>query len=245
MYPTLSSKLNGIDLVKMIPGILIQSIGFFCSVSSVKYGKVTITSMIKQTRVIVTFLLGIVFLKEGFTILQLLFSILLVILSILVGKKDKKEEREEDKKIEKALERKAILYSYGFVIFNGTSNFLNKLYVNEYQDPMYVVFNYAIIAIFGVLVYCFINKKWDMLDIRKIKNKKYFFLQSGLDSSSSIFNRFALLTGNVSIISILGTSSIAITLLASRIILKEKLQWKKYILIIGIFLCVLCLSILK
>lgn len=36
------------------------------------------------------------------------------------------------------------------------------------------------------------------------------------------YNRFALLEGNVSMISVISTSSIIITILASRLILKEK-----------------------
>ena len=69
-----------------------------------------------------------------------------------------------------------------------------------------------------------------------------FVLQSLLDVSSSIFNRFALLDGNVSIVSVISTSSIIITILASRLILREKISWKKYLIILGIFICVLILS---
>jgi len=66
-----------------------------------------------------------------------------------------------------------------------------------------------------------------------------------LDASSSIFNRFALLYGDVSVISIISTASIVITILASRFILKEKITWKKYLMILGIFICVLILAIIK
>ena len=55
----------------------------------------------------------------------------------------------------------------------------------------------------------------------KDNNKKYFILQSLLDVSSSIFNRFSLLDGNVSITSVINSSSIVITLIAARFILKE------------------------
>ena len=132
----------------------------------------------------------------------------------------------------------------GFVIFNGISNFINKIYVTEFQNPLYVVFNYAIVIIIGILVYCLITKQWNYIDIRKINSKKYFILQSLLDATSSIFDRFALVNGNVSTISVISTSSIVVTLLASRIILKEKITLKKYLMILGIFVCVLALAIL-
>ena len=239
--PGFITKLNINDIINMLPGVLMQSIGFYCMISATKYGKVAITSSISKAKVVVTFLLGIIVLKENCTLLQLFVSTILVILSIMISinKNDKKN------KIDKKLEQKAIMYSYGFVLFNGISNFLNKIYVTEYQNPMYVVFNYAVIIIIGLFIYCLFTKNWNYIDIRKINAKKFFILQSLLDSSSSIFNRFALLDGNVSIISVITTSSIVVTILASKFILKEKITWKKYLMILGIFICVLLLSIIK
>ena len=210
-------------------------------ISATKYGKVAITSSITKAKVVVTFLLGIIVLKENCTLLQLLVSTILVILSIMVAKNTADQKNQMDKK----LERKAILYSYGFVLFNGISNFLNKIYVTEYQNPMYVVFSYAVIIIIGLIIYCLFTKKWNYLDFRKIKAKKFFVLQALLDASSSIFDRIALLDGNVSIISVITTSSIVVTILSSRFILKEKISYKKYIMIFGIFICVFILALIK
>lgn len=239
--PQIIERLNFIDIIKMSPGIIIQSIGFYCSISAIKYGKVAITSSIQRAQVIVTFLLGILILKEKFTILQLIISGILVTLSIMIAK-DKKNDEE---KINEKAKQKAIMYSWGVVFFYGISDFINKIYITEFQSPLYVMFNYAIIIIIGIFAYCLITKKWNYIDIRKINSKGYFILQSLLDVSSSIFNRFALLDGNVSIVSVISTSSIIITILASRWILKEKISWKKYLMILGIFLCVLILTLIK
>lgn len=236
--PQIIERLNFIDIIKMSPGIIIQSIGFYCSISAIKYGKVAITSSIQRTQVIVTFLLGILILKEQFTILKLIISGILVTLSIMIAR-DKKNDEEE---INKKAKQKAIMYSWGVVLFYGISDFINKIYITEYQSPLYVMFNYAIIIVIGIFAYCLITKNWNYIDISKINNKGYFVLQSLLDVSSSIFNRFALLDGNVSIVSVISTSSIIITILASRLILKEKISWKKYLMILGIFMCVLVLS---
>lgn len=240
--PEFITKLNIIDIITMLPGIVMQSIGFYCMISATKYGKVAITSSIQKAKVVVTFLLGIIILKENCTILQLIVSSILVVLSIMVAKnKDTKVKKEVNKK----LEQKAIIYSYGFVVFNGISNFINKIYVAKYQSPLYVVFNYAVIIIIGIFAYCLVTKQWNYIDIRKVNSKRYFILQSLLDASSSIFDRFALLNGNVSVISIISTSSIVITILASRFILKEKISFKKYLMILGIFICVLILALIK
>ena len=236
--PQIIVKLKILDMIRMLPGILIQSIGFYCSISAIKYGKVAITSSIQRAQVIVTFLLGILILKERFTIIQLIVSGILVILSIIIAK-DKKNYKE---KINEKAKQKAIIYSWGVVLFYGISDFMDKIYITQFQSPLYVVFNYALIITIGILSYCLIAKKWDYIDIGKINSKKYFILQSILDVLSSIFNRFALLDGNVSIVSVISTSSIIITILASKWILKEKISWKKYLIIFGIFICVLILS---
>ena len=124
--PEFITNLNFVDIITMLPGIIMQSIGFYCMISATKYGKVAITSSIQKAKVVVTFLLGIIILKENCTILQLVVSSILVVLSIMVAKnKDNKAKKEVDKK----LEQKAIMYSYGFVVFNGISNFINKIYV--------------------------------------------------------------------------------------------------------------------
>lgn len=237
--PQFILNLNLVHILEMLPGLIMQSIGFYCAVSSIKYGKVAITSSIKKCNVVVIFLLGTIVLKEEYTILQVIISTILVILSIMIAKPKK-----DSTAISKQLEQKAILYAYGFVLCNGISKTLNKVYVTTFEDPLYVVFNYAIITIIGLLSYCILTKKWEYIDIRKINQKGYFLLQSLLDASSSIFNRFALVEGNISIISVIETSSIVITLLASRVILKEKITWKKYLMIFGVFICVLILALI-
>ncbi len=239
--PSFIIKFNLLDIVKMLPGVILQSIGFYCFIASTKYGKVAITTSIQKAKVVVTFLLGIIILKEDCTALQVVVSAILVILSILVAKGKEKNSTTIDKKSE----RKAILFSYGFLLFNGTSNFLNKIYVTHFENPLYVIFNYAVIIIIGVLIYCLITKNWNYIDIRKMNNKKYFIVQSLLDSSSSIFNRFSMLDGNISVISVIETSGIVVTILASRFILKEKVTWKKYIMIAGIVVCTTVLAVIK
>lgn len=95
------------------------------------------------------------------------------------------------------------------------------------------------------MIYCLITKQWNYIDIRRLNTKKFFILQSLLDAASSIFDKISLLDGNVSVISVISTSSIAITIMASRFILKEKITLKKYLMILGIFICVLILALIK
>lgn len=67
--PEFITRINVIDMVNMLPGIIMQSMGFYCMISATKYGKVAITSSITKARAVVTFLLGIIILKENCTLL--------------------------------------------------------------------------------------------------------------------------------------------------------------------------------
>ena len=46
--PGFITKLNIADMINILPGILMQSIGFYCMISATKYGKVAITSSISK-----------------------------------------------------------------------------------------------------------------------------------------------------------------------------------------------------
>ena len=140
---------------------------------------------------------------------------------------------------------KGIIAAYGFVLFNGISGFLNKLYINIFHDPLVVVFYYGLMGIILVLLYCLFTNNWKNLNISKINFKGYFLLHSLLDLGANLCQRFSLVEGQVSTVSVITSSSIVITILASRFILKEKITLKKYIMILGIFICVLGLSLLK
>lgn len=240
IHPEFITKLNLADMLEMLPGLIMQSLGFCCSFSCIKYGKVAITTPIKKCNTVIIFLLGIIVLKENCTILQILVSAVLIFLSIMLA-----SQKNDMTIMNKQLERKSIAYAYGYVLCNGISKVLNKVYVTQFENPLYVVFNYAIITMVGILIFCTITKKWDYIDFRKINAKRYFLLQSLLDTSSSILNRFAMLNGDISVISVIGTSSVVITVLASKLILKEKISWKKYLMIVGIFICVFILAMIK
>jgi len=242
VHPEFISRLCLEDLLYVLPGIVAQCSGFACRVSATKYGLVSITVPIQKTKVVIPFLLGILVLHEGCTLTQVVISAALVVLSIFVAH-DKHTGKSGSS--DKSLQRRAVWFSYGFVLCNGTSTFLNKVYVTHFQEPMYTLFMYGLVIVTAVVGYCLLTGQIDCLDIRKLNNKRYFVLQSSLDAGASVFDRIALMTGDVSVISIISSSGIVITTLASRWILKEKISWQKYVMIFGMFLCILVLAVIK
>lgn len=225
------------NLIKIAPLSIMQSIGYICAILSVKYASVSTVSPIRKGNTVVALLLGILILKDNFTIMQLIVSSILIILTILLAKS------KENQVV--LSENKGILYAFGFVIFNGISSVLNKVYINIFGDPLIVVFYYGIVIVIGVILYCLITNKWDYINIKKVNYKGLFLLHSALDLGANLCSRFSLVNGEVSIVSVITSSSIVITILASRFILKEKISWKKYLMIIGVFLCIILLALMK
>ena len=226
-----------INLIKIAPLTIIQALGYICAILAVKYASVSTVTPIRKGNTVVTLLLGIIILKDNWNALQLILSTILIILTILVAKGEKGQV--------KRTEERGIIAAYGFVVFNGVSGFLNKVYINIYFNPLIVVFYYALMGLILVILYCLFTNNWKKLDIKKINLNEYFFLHAILDLGTNLCQRFSLIDGQVSTVSVITSSSIVITTLASRFILKEKITWKKYLMIFGIFICVLGLAMLK
>lgn len=225
------------NLIKIAPLSIIQSIGYICAVLSVKYASVSTVSPIRKGNTVITLLLGVLILKDKFTLLQLIASVILIILTILLSKTQKDTSS--------ISERKGILYAYGFVFFNGIAGFLNKVYINIFGNPLIVVFYYGLVIVLGVILYCLITKKWNYINLKQVNYKGLFLLHSALDLGANLCSRFSLINGQVSTVSVITSSSIVITILASKFILKEKITWKKYLMILGVFLCVITLAVTK
>lgn len=225
------------NLIKIAPLSIIQSIGYICAILSVKYASISTVSPIRKGNTVITLILGILILKDNFTLIQLIISIILIILTILLAKSQKSESEKS--------ENKGIIYAYGFVLFNGIAGFLNKVYINMFGNPLVVTFYYGLVIIIGVILYCLITKKWTYINIKQVNFKELFLLHSALDLGANLCSRFSLINGQVSTVSVITSSSIVVTILASRFILKEKITWKKYLMIIGVFLCVLILGLTK
>lgn len=225
------------NLIKIAPLSIIQSIGYIYAILSIKYANISTVSPIRKGNTVITLLLGVLLLKENFTIIHLIASTVLIILTILLAKSKNGKSN--------ISENKGILYAYGFVLFNGIAGFLNKVYINIFGNLLVVVFYYGLVIIIGVILYCLFTRKWNYIDIKSVNYKGLFLLHSAMDLGANLCNRFSLINGQVSTVSVITSSSIVITILASRFILKEKITWKKYLMILGIFICVLTLSLIK
>ncbi|MCI8640509.1 MAG: EamA family transporter [Clostridia bacterium] len=197
------SSFNIINLIKIAPLTIIQALGYISGILAVKYASVSTVAPIRKGNTVVTLVLGILILKDSLSILQLILSIILIILTILLA-------RGEDSKKNQS-RTKGIIAAYSFVLFNGIAGFLNKLYINIFHDPLIVVFYYGLMGIILIFLYCAFTNNWRNLNIYKINFKEYFLLHSLLDLGANLCQRFSLIEGQVSTVSVIRTSTIKIS----------------------------------
>ena len=210
-------------------------IGYICGILSVKYASVSTVIPIRKCNTIVTLILGILILHESIPILKLIISLILIILTILIVKEDKITNDKDSKK--------GILFAWLFVLFNGVSSMLNKLYINVFINPLIVTFYYSLFGVTIVTIYCFFTKSWKYINLRKISKAYFLFGYILFDFVSNLSYRFCLMDGQVSLAQPIHSSSIIVTVIGSYLILKEKISRRKWLMISGVIACVLLLSI--
>lgn len=235
LFTDVLTNFNITSFLQIAPLTICQMIGYICGILSVKYASVSTVIPIRKCNTIVTLILGILILHESIPILKLIISLILIILTILIVKEDKITNDKDSKK--------GILFAWLFVLFNGVSSMLNKLYINVFVNPLIVTFYYSLFGVTIVTIYCFFTKSWKYINLRKINKAYILFGYILFDFVSNLSYRFCLMDGQVSLAQSIHSSSIIITVIGSYFILKEKISRRKWLMISGVIACVLLLSI--
>ncbi len=219
----------------ILPISLLSTIGYYCSVQAFKHSDISIVSPIMRTKIIWVLILSSIFLRsDRLSYFQIILIFILLVLNIVLTK----EKKTKKNKI-------GILFALGFVLSNGTATFINKVAINLIQDPISVTFYSGITSVFSIIVILLIFKDLKLLNFAKFKNKKQAIFMELLEVIGMLIIRYALINGNIVIITAMTSSSIIITIILSNILLKEKINLKKWSIILLIVLCLVLLSIIS
>jgi len=216
------------------PITFLSTIGYYCSIQALKHSSVSKVSPIFRSKIIIILILSSIFINDKLSILQILLIFSLLVLNILLNKDNNSKNS-----------KKGILFALGYMLANGISSFINKVVINIIPDPISVTFYVGITSILSIFIILLLINRFDLFNISKFKDKKYSFYMETLEVIAGLLLRYAMIDGNVVIITAMTSSSIIIAIVLSNLIFKEKINFKKRIIISLIIISLILLSVIS
>lgn len=229
-------EINLMDILKYLPVSLCYISSMVIGYKGLKYLELSIMSPVENTSGVITSLLLILFFKEKYPIPVYVGIVLVFIGILLIYRREKKENRTIGKK-----SFLAIFLPIIYCLLDGLGTFLDALYLDKFEiineDTALIAyeFTFLIFAIFGMI---YLSAKKEKMSLIK---EKYKGMAAIFETLGQFFYVFAMASDSTIGATIVGSYCI-LSLILSRIFLKEKLKTEKYIAIgiaiIGLILLV-------
>ena len=242
---TTHTSIHFIDIIKYLPVSLCYITSMVIGYKGLKYLELSISSPIQNTSGVIVALLFIIFFREHydfpFYIAVLSIFIGIIILSMIGLEKNKKDRKEFNKKntFQKILTL-TILFPLCYCLLDGLGTFLDGIYLDKLEligeNASLIAYEYTF-AIYGLITFIYLKFKKESFSIIKEKPKLAAAL---FETAGEIFYVTAM-SGNSTIAAPIIGSYCVLSMLLSRVFLKEKLSKKEYI---GIFLVIIGVIIL-
>ena len=236
LYPGFIEKISVINLLKVLPVFITGKIGFICYVMAVENADVSKILPITKLNVLIPIIGGVILFNEKLSFLQVILGIIIIVLGYLLSRKVADSKKSNIK---------GLIFALLFTFFNGITQLLKKYFIVDFDNSFFFQFNISIVALIILIVFFIFNSKISIKILKKTKQKKYLTFAALSDIICVLLVNYAMLDGDISIITILSASSIIISLILSRIILKEKITLSQYIMIILLVIAVLILSLIS
>ena len=242
---TTNVNIHLIDILKYLPVSLCYIVSMVVGYKGLKYLELSISSPIQNTSGVIVALLFIIFFKEHydypFYIAVFCIFIGIIFLSIIGLKNNKKERKEFNKKntFQKILTL-TILFPLCYCLLDGLGTFLDGIYLDKLEligeEASLIAYEYTF-AIYGLITFIYLKFKKEDFSIIKEKTK---LLAALFETAGEIFYVTAM-SGNSTIAAPIIGSYCVLSMLLSRVVLKEKLSKLEYL---GIFLVLIGIVIL-
>lgn len=237
-------EVNFIEIIKYLPVSLCYISSMVIGYKGLKYIELSLSSPIQNTSGVITSLLLIVFFKELLPPLAYAAFILIFVSIFSIYLMEKKEERNfEVKTKKKKLNLLAIILPIGYCILDGLGTFLDALYLDKFEliseDIALIAYEYTFL-IFAIICLIYLKHKKEKFNIVKEKNK---LLAASFETVGQFFYVFAMADNSTISATIVGSYCV-LSMLLSRIFLKEKLSLKKYIAIFSTIVGIIVLLFL-
>lgn len=244
--------------------ILSMTLSYF----GVRFIEESISDPIENTSCAIVPILCAIFLNENFSTLSIIAIIVIGIGVACVGFFDKQGKEDRHKRLGKKLAVVAIAMPFCYMILDAAGTFLDILYVDDVTTTLLVnvteetiehtancIYEYTFFLVaIGLLIFIKIkgekfftssdeNKSQNGTVLGKILTQKWKILAAVFETIGQATYLFALSEGSGIAAVILGAGTVIVSLVLSRVFLKEKLSIIQYVFILIILSGIIMLSI--
>ena len=222
-------SINFIDVLKYLPVSLCYIASMVIGYKGLKYIELSISSPIQNTSGVITAILLLLFFKETYNLPVYIGIILVFIGIIIISIKEYKENRNFDLKVyKKKIKVLAIVLPLMYCLLDGLGTFLDGVYLDKMEliseDSALISYEYTFL-IYGIINYIFLSFKADKMIVKGDASK---VIAAVLETAGQFFYVFAMADDSVIGATVIGSYFI-LALLLSRLFLKEKLSFIKYL----------------
>lgn len=228
-------SINFIDLISYLPVSLCYIISMIIGYKGLKYLELSISSPIQNSSGIITSLLLVIIFKQTLTDMEW-FSIFLIgvgvfLLSLLEQKGVKRNK----------LGLFALLFPILYALLDGAGTFLDGIYLDQAslvsEDVALISYEYTFF-IYAIITFLILKIKKVNITLKQEKEK---LIASIFETCGQFFYVYAMATESILAAPIVAAYSV-LSIILSRIFLKEKLERHKYITILLIILGIIILG---
>ena len=234
-------KFDLISMLKYLPVSLCYIASMIIGYKGLKYINLSISSPIQNSSGLITSLLLVIIFKVKLSIYEVIALIVMafgvIMLSLIENKKDIKVAL---KKITVA----AIIFPLIYCLIDGIGTFLDSVYLDHLEliseDMALIAYEFTFL-IYGIISYIYLRFKKEKITIRHEKNRLSAAIFETLGQFTYVF---AISSHSVITAPIVACYS-ALSVLLSRIFLKEKTTKLQYLALFLIFASIIALAIFE
>ena len=243
---------NPINLIYYLPVSLLYIISMAFSYFGMRFLEESISDPIENTSGAICSLLCVIFLKESLSPLSVISIIIIVIGVLGVGFLENKGETTRKKNLGKKLAIIAFCMPFVYALLDAFGSFVDIFYLDDFATtPLIGVTEETIedvantsyeltFALFALGLFIFMKaKKVKFGPVPQHKDK----ILAAVFETAGQFTYVYALSGNGAIAAPIISSVCIVSLLLSRIFLKEKLSWKTYAFIAVVIIGILLLAV--
>lgn len=242
------TEMNLNVILTYLPVSIIFITSMFLTYKAMKLVKISIISPLQNSSCAITCLLCVILLKQELSIIQIV-SVVAIVVGIILLSINKSEINESDKIKSSKKYIAGILFALGYWLLDGIGSFLDDYTLDETLSAEQLIiafsFIYCVIGIGSFVLLKIKNRKeknkFEIKQISNLLDKK--LIGTLIETAGQYTYIYTFAFGEAALASPFIAAYSIVSLILSRIFLKEKLNKKQYMLIALIIISLVILSI--